>query len=110
MVSSYPRQSAGAGPFITSADLLDPRTADFTNADDLCVVAPVLRHICEEYDAYEQSGSKAWDQTIDVTKRPSWMRALTAAQIPTEPGPSGKGRVHVVPETTQDQTVVEITG
>ena len=58
-------------------DLLDPRTADFTNPADKAVIEPVLMRICEEYDAYEKSGSKAWDQTIDVAKRPIWMRELT---------------------------------
>ena len=110
--SSYPRQAAGAGPFITAADLLDPRPADFTNPADVDVVEPVLQRICEEYDAYDASGSKAWDQTIDVAKRPSWMRALTGAQTPTKPDLSGLARVHVMPfpEGKQDQPEAEITG
>ena len=90
-------QSAGSGPFITAADLLDPRTADFTNPADADVVAPVLRRICAEYDAYEQSGSTAWDQTLDVAKRPAWMRALTGTAAPTAPGRPGTGRVQVQP-------------
>ena len=95
------RQSAGAGPFITSADLLDPRTADFTNPADVDVVAPVLARICAEYDAYETSGSKAWDQTIDVAKRPAWMRELTSVNGGV---PSSGGRYRKVAPMTRSQS------
>jgi hypothetical protein len=94
-----PRQSAGAGPFITSGDLLDPRTADFTNPADLDVVVPVLRRICEEYDAYEQSGSKAWDQTIDIAQRPAWMRELTPRNGSVLTGSGRYRQVVVIPSS-----------
>ena len=68
---------AGAGPRITAADLLDPRASDFTNPDDSNVCEPVLYRLCQEYDAYEKSGSTAWDLTIRVHDRPEWMREMT---------------------------------
>ena len=71
-----PAQASGAGPRITGNDLLDPRQADFTNPADRDVVEPVLYRICQEYQAYDDSGSKVWDQTIDVKARPAWMREI----------------------------------
>ena len=74
--------SAGIGPAITVADLLDPREADFTNPADVAVVEPVLYAIAKEYEAYEQSGSRVWDATIDVLKRPAWFHEIIGKNAP----------------------------
>ena len=69
-------QFPGAGPRLTGEDLLDPREGDFSNPDDRGIIEPVVRAICQEYANYEDSGSTVWDQTINVVKRPAWMKAV----------------------------------
>ena len=89
---------AGAGPRITASDLLDPRAADFTNPDDSNVCEPVIYRLCQEYDAYERSGSTAWDLTIRVRDRPEWMREVTRENdepSPHTPRSRGQSRAKV---------------
>ena len=97
-------QDAGAGPRITTDDLLDPRDADFTNPNDRGVVEPVLHRLCAEYAEYEASGSKSWEQTIDVRARPAWMREILGdARRPADRHAAAPSKVYVArdapPET-----------
>lgn len=39
-------------------------------------IQAVLEAIGARYTEYEVSGSRNWDQTIDVTKRPKWLKDL----------------------------------
>ena len=45
---------------------------------DIDVIKPVLACIAERYDEYDDSGSDAWDFTLDVKKRPDFLRAHRA--------------------------------
>jgi hypothetical protein len=64
----------GAGPPLGVDSLLDPRTGRFTVANDRETIRPVITRIAERYAAYEASGSRAWDLTLDIRARPRWLR------------------------------------
>ena len=66
----------GCGPALGIQNLRDPRAANYTNPDDVQMVEPVLERIAEEYAAYEASGSRAWAATLDVSRRPTWLKQL----------------------------------
>jgi len=89
-------QEAGTGRRVTSVDLLDPREGFFQNKADQQAIAPVLMQLALEYAAYEESGSESWDNTIDVSSRPQWLKDLaiearSAHVAPTSlPTPRGK--------------------
>ena len=87
-------EDPGCGPPITAAHLRDPRTGDFYNPEDVELIKPVLQVIAEEFTAYEASGSNAWDSTIDVSRRPQWLKNLA----PLPPGAQVRGaQVRVAP-------------
>ena len=58
---------------------------------DVDLVEPVLYRICQEYQAYEQSGSREWDRTIDVAARPAWMRQILGDDAAPAPRGAGAG-------------------
>ena len=52
--------------------------ADFTVADDISAIAPIVVSIANRFAEYEASGSTAWEATMDVRQRPDWIvRAQT---------------------------------
>ena len=42
--------------------------------DDLEAVAPLVVALANRYQEYENSGSSAWDRTVNVRARPAWLR------------------------------------
>ena len=45
-----------------------------TVTDDLEAVAPLVVALANRYQEYENSGSSMWDRTVNVRKRPDWLR------------------------------------
>ena len=68
--------NAGIGPMLTSNMLRNPIDGNFTVDSDRATVVPVLKLIAERFAEYAQSGSDAWDATLDVHKRPKWLKQL----------------------------------
>ena len=101
-------ESAGAGPRLTVNHLLNPRTADFTNDADRQVIEPVLYRIAQEYAAYEESGSKVWDQTIDVRQRPAWMREILNVEEQSTCASALCGRARYSTSKELTSTLVEV--
>ena len=101
-------ESAGAGPRLTVNHLLNPRTADFTNDADRQIIEPVLYRIAQEYAAYEESGSKVWDQTIDVRQRPAWMREILNVEEQSTCASALRGRARYSTSKELTSTLVEV--
>ena len=72
----FPRQTdptrGGAGPLLKASEVGNPMTGDFTVADDVSAIAPIIVSIGNRFAEYEASGSDAWDSTMDVRTRPDW--------------------------------------
>ncbi len=69
-------QDAGTGPLITPALLRNPMDGNFTVDSDRDSILPVLEILAQRFAEYAASGSDAWDATIDVHKRPRWLKEL----------------------------------
>ena len=69
-------EDPGLGPLLSEEHLLDPREGDFKKEDDKKKIQAVLEAIGARYTEYEVSGSSNWDHTVDVTKRPKWLKDL----------------------------------
>ena len=67
---------AGIGPLLTAKMLRNPLDGNYTVETDREAVVPVLKLIAERFAEYARSGSDAWDATLDVHKRPVWLKAL----------------------------------
>ncbi len=67
---------AGIGPLLTAKMLRNPLDGNYTVEDDREAVVPVLKLIAERFAEYARSGSDAWDATLDVHKRPAWLKEL----------------------------------
>ena len=65
---------AGIGPLLTAKMLRNPLDGNYTVEDDREAVVPVLKLIAERFAEYARSGSDAWDATLDVHKRPAWLK------------------------------------
>ena len=64
----------GCGERLNARHLLDPREGDLDKPEDMEILKSLLRKLASLYDDYEASGSQAWDLTIDVSKRPRWLK------------------------------------
>ena len=69
-------RDAGVGPALSPDLLRDPLAGNFTVDADRDVVGLVSRRIALRYATYAASGSTAWDATIDVHRRPAWLKRL----------------------------------
>ena len=49
-------------------------TGRYTVTDDLEAVAPLVVALADRYAEYENDGATAWDRTVNVQKRPAWLR------------------------------------
>ena len=70
---------AGIGPLLTAKMLRNPLDGNYTVEADREAVVPVLTLIAERFAEYARSGSDAWDATLDVHKRPVWLKELAGA-------------------------------
>ena len=68
--------SAGVGPLMTASLIRNPISGNFTVDTDRDVIKPVLTQIAQRYAEYAASGSTSWSATVDVHKRPAWLKAL----------------------------------
>lgn len=65
---------AGAGPLLCAEHILNPMTGRYTVTDDLEAVAPLVVALADRYAEYENDGETVWDRTVNVRKRPAWLR------------------------------------
>jgi hypothetical protein len=70
----------GAGPLLRAEHILNPMTGRYTVNEDLEAVAPLVVALANRYQEYENSGSTQWDRTVDVHKRPNWLREAATLQ------------------------------
>ena len=78
---------AGIGPLLTAKMLRNPLDGNYTVEADREAVVPVLTLIAERFAEYARSGSDAWDATLDVHKRPVWLKELAGVSegVPESP-------------------------
>ena len=71
---------------LTEVSILNPFDGDVTVQSDRPFLLAITSRLAREYEAYEHSGSSAWDLTIDVRKRPQWLKqaAVFSDQIHLE--------------------------
>ena len=82
--------------------ILNPLTGLYTVAPDTSAVAPLVVALANRYAEYEQSGSTAWDRTMDVRSRPEWLRrASTVAAGQHRPRRQSDANEHVEAKTTE---------
>ena len=70
---------SGCGERLSARHLLDPREGEIDHSEDMEILSNLLVDLGSAYDRYERSGSHAWDLTIDVKKRPRWLKMLGGA-------------------------------
>ena len=53
-----------------------PPHTDFTVADDIAQIAPIIVGLANRCAEYEASGSTAWDSAMGVRQRPDWLKRV----------------------------------
>ena len=101
---------AGAGPVLGAHSLKDPRCGAFTNDDDRATIKPVLERIAARFSEYEECGATSWDRTLNVARRPQWLKEVGEAgplsyisasaqnlALPAPDDPVGDAPLHAAP-------------
>ena len=67
-------EDPGIGPIVTDEFILSPFDGDLTVDTDRPFLMVITNRIAREYSAYETSHSTAWNLTLDIAKRPIWLK------------------------------------